>query len=372
MRISVSLAWPGDAPVKASKGDDMDGKVLESGERALRQPSVARLRAEPLLLAGDIGGTKTVLALVRPDAPQAPVFERRYASQTYPGFDLLLDEFFAAAGKVNVARGVLAVAGPVEGNRSKLTYLPWIIEASALAAKFGLGRLQLVNDFAAAARGVKALPGDAFFTLQAGAPEAGAPAVVLGAGTGLGVAALLPERQGQWRVIPGEGGHIGFAAQDIEEDTLAEYLRRRHGRATAERVLSGPGLVDVYSWLRERAATAAGEDLALRPDAAAVITATALAHPLGLAGQALEVFVRCYGAFAGDLALLYFARGGVYLAGGIAPKMLPRLCDGSFLDAFHAKAEHADLMPAFPIQVVMDERVGVIGAAALAAQSVGL
>jgi len=346
----------------------MEGKVTEGGDRLRRSPAPAPVRAEPLLLAGDIGGTKTLMALVRPDAPQTPVFERRYSSQTYPSFDLMLGEFLAAAGKANVAYGVLAVAGPVENNRSKLTYLPWIIEGNALAARFGIGRMQLTNDFAATARGVKALPGEAFFTLQAGMAEPGAPAIVLGAGTGLGVAALLPERHGQWRVVPGEGGHVGFAPKDRDEDQLADYLRRRHGRATAERVLSGPGLVDIYSWLRERAGVAAGEDLALRPDAAAAITADALAHPLGLSGQALEVFVRCYGAFAGDLAMLFLARGGVYLAGGIAPKMLPRLCDGTFLDAFHDKAEHADLMPGFPIHVVMDQRVGLIGAAALATE----
>lgn len=320
----------------------------------------------PLLLAGDLGGTKTLLSLVRPEKPQTPVFQRSYASGRYAQFAPLLGEFLAAAGEPNVAGAVLAAAGPVDENRCELTNLPWRLEGGALAQQFGLGPVTLVNDFAATARGVSFLPPEAFFVLQAGTPKPNAPAVVLGAGTGLGVAVLLPDGPGQWRVLPGEGGHVGYAPMNKDEEALCEHLRVQHGRATAERILSGPGLVNLYAWMRARQAKPRGEDLGRADNAPESITASALAHPLSLAGEALRMFAACYGAFAGDLALLLMARGGVYLAGGIAPKILLRLSDGAFLEAFHAKAEHAHLMPAFPVHVVMDERAGLLGAAAWA------
>ncbi|CAG1006077.1 glucokinase [Burkholderiales bacterium] len=321
-----------------------------------------------LILAGDLGGTKTLLALARTEAPSVPVLERRYESREYPDFLPLLQDFLQEAGHPRIGAAVLAAAGPVSEGRCALTYLPWRLDAQALARVTGIARLEIVNDFAATARGVVQLPESAFATLQTGQPQDQAPRVVLGAGTGLGVAALLPEPTGMWRVLAGEGGHIGFAPRAEQEFALARFLQARHGRATAERVLSGPGLVAVYEFLNESEGKG-DEGLAGGADAAAAVARRGLEDARSLSRRALDLFVGVYGAFAGDLALLFMARGGVYLAGGIAPKVLPRLRHGPFVEAFHAKAEHAGLMNGFPIHVVLEERVGLLGAAAIAAES---
>lgn len=320
-----------------------------------------------LILAGDLGGTKTLLALARADASGVAVVERRYESRAYPDFLTLLQAFLEEAGHPQIGAAVLAAAGPVSEGRCALTYLPWRLDAEALARVTGIARLEIVNDFAATARGVVQLPDSAFANLQAGQPQAQAPRVVLGAGTGLGVAALLPEPTGTWRVLAGEGGHIGLAPREEQEFALTRFLQAQHGRASVERVLSGPGLVAVYEFLSEVAGQ--GDDgLAGAPDAAAAVARRGLEDARSLSRRALDLFVGVYGAFAGDLALLFMARGGVYLAGGIAPKVLPRLRHGPFLEAFHAKAEHAGLMNGFPIHVVLEERVALLGAAAIAAE----
>lgn len=334
-----------------------------------------------LILAGDLGGTKTLLALAAggvsaPSSGRSPqfaaegapeiLFERRYASRDWNEFRAILRAFLDEAGAAGtIERACLAVAGPVEDKRSKITYLPWLIDADALAAEFGIGDMELVNDFAAAARGIEALGAADLVTLQEGLPRADAPRLVVGAGTGLGVAGLVPEAGG-WRVIAGEGGHIGFAPLDEVQIDLWRHLHARPGRVTAERVLSGPGLVEIYRLLCTRDGAPDKPDPLHAADPAAAVGALALSDPGSLSSRALDIFVRAYGSFAGDLALLFMARGGVYLAGGVASKILPRLRQGGFLEAFRARAEHAALMPGFPVRVVINEKLGLLGAATMA------
>lgn len=309
-----------------------------------------------MILAGDIGGTKTLLALAGKDGI---VFERRYPSHEWDDFPALLRAFLDDTGfSANIAAACFGVAGPVEDNRAKVTYLPWVVDGKTLADTFGIARVAVVNDFVAASQGVAALqPGD-LVKLQEGRPLERSPRLLIGAGTGLGVAALLPEGGG-WRTVGGEGGHIGFSPADEEQLAVWRHLQQPGGRVTAENVISGPGLAAIYGSLIK----VSPQDTAM--DDPAAIAAAAATEPL--AGKALDLFIAAYGAFAGDLALLFMARGGVYLGGGIAPKILPRLQQGGFVRAFRERGAHASLMPDFPIRVITNERLGLLGALSIAA-----
>jgi glucokinase len=314
-----------------------------------------------MILAGDIGGTKTLLALAGDDGI---ALERRYSSQDWNDFPTLLHAFLDEAGLagINIASACFGVAGPVEDNRAKVTYLPWTLDGPTLARNFGIGQVTVVNDFAAAAQGVAALRPDDLVTLQEGRLLPDAPRLLIGAGTGLGVAALLPVGNG-WRTVGGEGGHIGFSPANEEQQAVWQHLARPGGRVTAENVISGPGLAAIYDSLIK----VSPRNTAIADPAE--IVAAASSNPL--AGRALDLFIAAYGAFAGDLALLFMARGGVYLGGGIAPKILPRLMEGGFVRAFRERGVHAGLMPDFPIQVITNERLGLLGALSIAAAHTG-
>lgn len=322
-----------------------------------------------MILAGDIGGTKTRLAL-SDDVAAPPRFERRYASGAYPALEPILDAFLADAratlgGTLQVQASCFGIAGPVQGRRVRVTNLPWTIDADLLAQAFGIGPVRLLNDFAAAAYGIETLAVGELATLQAGEPLAGAPRVVLGAGTGLGVAYVVHGIAG-YRALSGEGGHTGFAPRNADEIGLWHYLHERVGRVTLEHVLSGAGLMGIYDFLLERGTHP--ESPALRAELAegdvpAAVTRAALAHHDPLAGAALDLFIACYGAAAGDHALNVMARGGIYVAGGIAPKILPRLGAGGFIEAFNDKANFTDAAQHIPVHVVTNERLPLMGAA---------
>jgi len=324
-----------------------------------------------LVLAGDIGGTKTLLALARTDSikPET-VFERRYASRTFADFADVVEHFLGEAGdhRHNVAavkRAGFGIAGPVVGQRVKVTYLPWEIDAVALAQRFGFAEVRLANDFAAAAAGIPALEEPDLVTLQAGRPEPRGVRVVLGAGTGLGVASLV-WHDDDWRVMGGEGGHVGFAPANPLQAQLWSYLHARNGRVTVEQVVSGAGLLSNYRFLLESRAARDEARLLESDDAPAAISRHGLRYPDSLAGEALSLFAEVYGAFAGDLALLMLPKAGVYIAGGIAPKVLARITDGGFLAAFRDKGVHHGLMEDFPLHIVINEKLPLIGAARIA------
>lgn len=307
-----------------------------------------------MYLIGDIGGTNARLALVEPGSTD-PVAESRAATADFHDFESVLAAYLAKTS-AKIEAGCLAVAGPIsdDGRGAKLTNLPWTIDADALEARFGIGRLTLANDFAAAAMGVTVAPAETIVPLQDGEPLAHAPKLVIGAGTGLGMAILV--RHGDaWRVLPGEGGHVAFAPLDEDQDRVLHALRAEYGRVTAERVISGPGLTAIHRIL-------AGDNL----DPAEIVR-RALLDADAPALDSLDVFLSAYGAFAGDMAMAVMARGGVHLAGGIAAKLLPILPASPFLAAFNAKAEHADLVQRVPVAVVTDPSLGLRGAACLVA-----
>jgi len=258
-------------------------------------------------------------------------------------------------------------AGPASDNCIQMTNLPWRLDAATIAARFGIARVQLVNDFEAAAAGVETLaPGDCT-TLQRGEAVPQAPRVVIGAGTGLGVAYALSQGK-RYRIIAGEGGHAGFSPADAEQLRLAQALQAQFGRVSAELVVSGPGLVRIYEFLCAGLADTPGLLECVRTDGAGAISRAALEQGDALACRALDLFIACYGAVAGDHALALSARGGVYVAGGIARKILSRLAAGGFIAAFNAKGAHAQLNLKIPVHVVTTERLGLLGAALLAAR----
>ena len=306
-----------------------------------------------MILGGDLGGTKTLLALAEPEAGTLRIVHRaRYASTDFPVFDDLLADFLA--GRPPVEAACFGLAGPTDGRTAPLTYLPWHLDAADLERRFAIGRVALANDFAVAAQGLPLVRDSELFTLHPGHPVERAPRVILGAGTGLGVAGLVWQ-DGGYRVIPGEGGHVGFAPQTMEQGDLWRWLLGQTGRVTTEDIVSGPGLARIHAFLGGR------------PQPPDEIGNAALAGGDPLAVAALRLWLACYGGFAGDLALHWLARGGVYLAGGIAARLMPHTDNRPFIDAFLAKREHRGLALDMPLHLVTAEDLGLRGALACAA-----
>lgn len=319
-----------------------------------------------MILAGDIGGTKTLLQLARwRDGKAEALTERCFDSGAFDGLASMLENFLAQAGVAGKIRSAcFAVAGPVRGRLVRLTNLPWSIDAAEIETRFGIARVELINDFQAAALGVDALAPQDLVTLQTGRAEPRGVRVVLGAGTGMGVAWSVWQGEG-YVVLPTEAGHMDFALFDDTQFELFKYLQRKFGRVSYERVLSGPGLVDLFNFLQHNIGKSSPElvRLPLYADAAATVTELALNRKHPLAVKALDMFVQIYGAFAGNLALAGLARGGVYISGGIAPRIIGKLREGAFLQAFRDKGRYAQLMQEIPVRVVMNSNVGLLGAA---------
>jgi len=325
------------------------------------------------VLAGDLGGTKTLLMLAEvADGRLRPLLESRYASSEFDGLEGMLERFLDECGALaaEVESACFGVAGPVEqradGSQSAhITNLPWRLDSSRLAEHAGVARLQLINDFQAIGHGLDALGDDDLVEIQPGQPLPGAPRALLGAGTGLGIGFLLQHGDG-YRPLSSEGSHGEFAAANAEQAELAAFLRQEYPEHLSwDRVLCGGGLVQIYRFLRGRGHHPEAPQLAAAiaaEDPAAAISRFGLERRDPLAQQALELFVTLYGQQAGNLALLVLARGGVFVAGGIAPKILPALRDGRFLEAFRAKGRMRGLMEGFPLHVVVNPKVGLLGA----------
>ena len=289
------------------------------------------------LLAGDVGGTKTLLRCVD---EHGPVAETRFESAEFGTFDELLRAF--DPGPVDAA--CFAVAGPVFHGRAVVTNLGWTIDGAALARAFSIPRVSLINDFSAIAHGVPLLGEGDLVPLQRAPRDPAAPVAILGAGTGLGEAILF-----RGEVLPTEGGHQDFAPQDEEQIRLFLELHRRYGHVSWERVLSGAGLTNIHTFL-------GGEAL----DPAVIAERADAGDPR--ARHAFEIFIDVYGAEAGNMGLRVLARGGVYLAGGIAAKNVRWFTDGRFLEAFLRKGRFRDVMTSMPVDLIANEDVGLLGA----------
>lgn len=326
------------------------------------------------VLAGDIGGTKTLLQLSEFDQHGLRVVaEQRFDSTSYDGLSPMVEEFLG-----NSARGrrpqaaSFGIAGPItstsRGAIAKVTNLPWVVDSAELSTRLATPRVRLINDFQAVAYGIEALSPDDLLVLQSGERQPEAPCAVVGAGTGLGQA-LLVWQDGHYEAIATEGGHVDFAPTDDIQAELLRFLHARYGRVSYERILSGAGIVSLYSFFASRGHVGDKHQVAEQAEnSAAAITNAALQGNDKLAVSALQLFVKIYGAHAGNVALGYLPAGGVFIAGGIAPKILPALQDGNFVRAFCDKGRMSALLAAMPVYLIINERVGLLGAARVASR----
>ena len=321
------------------------------------------------LLGADVGGTRTTFALAAEDELPRIAAQHVYPSQDFTSLGDILASFVSrpeVARHYDAIAGVcFSVAGPVANNASKLTNLGWMTDGATLARDFKLPVVTLINDFSAAAMGITALGPSDIVTLQTGEPVTGGTRLIVGAGTGLGVG-LLTWRGDGYDAQPSEGGHADFAPVDETQDRLLAHLRRSFGHVSYERVVSGPGLMRIFSFLQDDGAGIPSKALLdasnKRSDAAELIAEFALAKLDPLAVRALDLFIAVYGAFAGNMAVTTLARGGVFIAGGIAPKIAAKLKDGAFVRAFVSKGRYGELLATIPVHVVMNPQVGLLGA----------
>ena len=322
------------------------------------------------VLSGDIGGTKTRLAVIAVNGTRLITErERSYASRNYDVFDELLGDFLR--GSDIPKRAAFGIAGPVQGRVVHTTNLPWRIDADALQSKFGFGLCTLLNDLEATAYALPALGAEDLLTLQAGAQDASGNAAVIAAGTGLGEAGLFWDGR-HHHPFATEGGHASFSPGDELDIAFLHHLQQQHRHVSWERVVSGMGLLSLHDFLRLHHHAPVPLWLAEElqgVDAAASISAAALSGRDEICVETLNRFVRLYGAEAANLALKVMSRGGLYLGGGIAPKILPLLQDGVFLDAFLNKGRMRPLLEAMPVKVILNDRAALYGPALLASRS---
>ncbi|MGV0028990.1 glucokinase [Phormidesmis priestleyi] len=346
-----------------------------------------------LLLAGDIGGTKTILRLVevQPDPLRVTprdrslhsLYEVRYSSHDFPDLVPMSETFLAAAAQelgksVSPEKACFAIAGPVINNTSKVTNVGWFLEADRISQALSIPKVTLINDFEAVGYGILGLEPADLHTLQVGCVQKNAPIAVIGAGTGLGQGYLI-HFDGDYHIFGSEGGHADFAPRSDLEFQLSSYLLAKHNieRVSAERVISGQGVVAIYQFLRDRQyATETSEvgeavrewesQMGRTPktvDAAATIALAALEDRDRLSEKTMQMFVESYGAEAGNLALKLLSYGGLYVAGGIAAKILPLIKEEGFLQAFIHKGRMSSILERIPIHIVLNPQVGLIGAA---------
>lgn len=323
-----------------------------------------------MILAGDIGGTKTILALVRAKEKHLDVVrEETFASREHARFDDLLAAFLKHGGRGEVSAVCLGVAGPVREGRCRTTNLPWVLDERELAAAVGAPSAKLLNDVEAAAFGMLFLREDEFVVLNQGAPTRGNIAVIA-AGTGLGQAILAWDGD-RYLPVPSEGGHVDFAPRTDREMDLLRFLRAEFGRVSYERVVSGPGQHHIYRYLVHAGVSVEPEwlrDQLAADDPSAAVTRLGLAKAHPLCVEALDLFASLYGAEAGNLALKACALGGVFIGGGIAPKIIDKLKDGTFMTSFTAKGRYREWMESIPVKVALNSRAPLLGALRYAAE----
>jgi glucokinase len=320
-----------------------------------------------MILAGDIGATRTRMAGFQAEANKLElVVDKTYKSQEHGGLQEIISAFVKTEG-IPVHRACFGVAGPVRAGRSKISNLPWTIDSRDLATQLKLPSIGLINDLEAYAYGIDALESKDFVTLREGlGEEAEGNRVVISARTGLGVAGLYWDGF-RHHPFPCEGGHSDFAPKSDLEAELTQYLRKKYEHVSCERILSGPGLRNIYNFLRD---TKKAEEPAWlqkqisdAPDAPALISQLALEKKSGICDQALDIFVGIYGSETGNCALNFLATGGVFLGGSIAAKIVARMRDPVFMNSFLNKGRMRSLLADIPVKIVLNDDCGITGAA---------
>jgi glucokinase len=337
-----------------------------------------------VILAGDIGGTSTRLALVEANGGKLNVVvQAKYKSREHQGLDEIVSAFVATqqtAGQTKkIEHAAFGIAGPVRGERVRTPNLPWVVDTAKLAAELQVADVHLLNDLEANASGIPVLAPSDFVTLNVGQSDRNGNSAIISAGTGLGEAGIDFDGK-HLHPFACEGGHSDFAPRDDVECELQTFLREKfrdvsHGHVSYERVLSGPGLVNIYEFLVHSGRGQESPEVAAAMksgDPAAAISIAAASNSCQAAVRAMDMFVSFYGAEAGNLALKIMATRAVYIGGGIAPKIIAKLKEPQFLEAFRAKGRMRSLMTAMPIHVLMNEYTALLGAARYAAQLAGL
>ncbi len=318
-----------------------------------------------MLLAGDIGGTKTSLALFAPGGALHPVHKAVFESEDYASLEGIIQAFLGQTG-ASVERAVFGVAGPVVQGTARITNLPWVLREATLAEAFGLEMVKLLNDLEATAHGVPHLPAVDLFSLNDVPSRSGTKAVIA-PGTGLGEAVLFYQ-DGHHHVLPSEGGHVDFGPTNLFELELLRWLMGRFGHVSYERICSGRGMPNIYAYLKENRLAdevpEVAEALRTVEDPTPVIVQAAMAGRCELSIATLNAFVSILGSEAGNLALKVMATGGIYLGGGIPPKILSKLRDGTFMAAFVNKGRFADMLAHIPVYVILNPETALLGVAA--------
>jgi len=325
-----------------------------------------------MILAGDIGGTKTNIALFTPEQTGKPLAQRSFPSGKYDSLDSIVAEFITEH-QPQVSRACFGIAGPVKDNRVKTPNLAWHVDGETLARTLKLERVGLINDLEATAYGIEGLSEAQLHALNEGVAESGGHRALIAAGTGLGMAGLFYDGH-HYRPIASEGGHTDYAPRTpLDYDLLRYMMEKVGGHVSYERVLSGPGLFNIYSFLRDRKFAAEPDWLAEEIGAGnptAAVSAAGLTGKSELAVKALDMFADIYGAMAGNLALIFKATGGLYIGGGIAPKLIEKLKDGTFMRAFTDKGRMSALVSSIPVRVILDDKTALYGAARCAAEQI--
>jgi glucokinase len=324
--------------------------------------------SQGLILAGDIGGTKTNLGLFNQGA-ERPVMQvmASYPSQEASFLEEIVGEFLAHY-PARVSAACFGIAGPVTKGMVKTTNLSWIVSESGLTQHFGWDHVKLVNDLAATARSIPALDNSEICDLNPGRSDPEGTVGVVAPGTGLGMA-LLVFVNGEPHPLASEGGHVEFGPRDTREIELLEHLFSKMTRVSAERLVSGPGLFTIYSWLKEYHRHTEPKwllELFDSRDPSQVVSEVAIEEKEPLCVESLDIFTSILGSTAGNLALTAMTTGGIYLAGGIAPKILPKLVDGGFMKAFKAKGRFEEFLAEVPVRVVLNDKAALLGAACCA------
>jgi len=320
-----------------------------------------------MILAGDIGGTNTRLAVFDGTAGQpVSVALEVFPSRIHKGPEEILQKFLERH-HYPIEAAAFGIAGAIRNGRVETPNLPWSVDSCSVADSMGLKQISLLNDLEANAHGIAVLGADDLTTLAEGTPSASGNRVLISAGTGLGEAGLLVEGA-NYRPYHSEGGHGDFAPRNETEIELLRYLMKKFEHVSYERVLSGPGLYNVYQFLRDtgRAEEPPWLTEELKREPSAVIGTHAIKGDSPICEMAMDLVVSIYGAEAGNLALKGMATGGVYIGGGIAPKILPKLQQGGFMEAFRAKGRMAKLMEAIPVRVILNDKTALLGAARVA------
>ena len=326
-----------------------------------------------MILAGDIGGTKTNIAFFEDGGRPKVVAQQTFPSREHAGLEEIVGQFISHHA-LRVRHAAFGVAGPVRNGRCEATNLPWVVDAATLAAELGIRDVWVINDLEASAYGIAALAPTDLVTISSGAADAAGNAAIIAAGTGLGEAGLYWDGRTH-HPFATEGGHANFGAGDAVEAELLHWLSAQFGHVSWERLVSGPGLLNIYRFLRD---TGRGEEPAWlaeemrAEDPAAVISRAAQSGKSPLCLEALDRFMGLYGSEAGNLALKTMATGGVYVGGGIAPKNLDKLKDGTFMKRFVAKGRMQKLLEAMPVNVILNDKTALLGAARCAAVRSGL